>query len=167
MFRFQNWTTQKGDPVDSHHNYDKETQPLRKSNKRREEERVSGTDRRPQRRRGDRRNIPSIPRLIRRDLPFQQSRSVVSIINQENKRFPLFPQKLKFIWSNDWFHIVLGWPTYLSFIVLLTLWVGALFGFAGLYVYVDARKPFVECGLGQAGEPIHFASAVAFSLETR
>jgi hypothetical protein len=55
----------------------------------------------------------------------------------------------------------------LSFIVLLTLWVGALFGFAGLYVYVDARKPFVECGLGQAGEPIHFASAVAFSLETR
>ena len=61
---------------------------------------------------------------------------------------------------------MLRWPTLVSLLLLLSLWVLWLVLFAFLYVYIDAKEPTTACGLGPAGHPIQFAPALSFALET-
>mmetsp|Transcript_22808 Transcript_22808/g.33802 ORF Transcript_22808/g.33802 Transcript_22808/m.33802 type:complete len:452 (-) Transcript_22808:159-1514(-) len=108
----------------------------------------------------------NIPRLIDRDQPFHQSKSNVAVHNRIKNRVNIFPRSLRFIINENWFHLLLRWPTWLSLISLLFLWFLWLVIFAYIYVYVDQREPLLECGLGTSGEPIKFAPALSFSLET-
>mmetsp|Transcript_457 Transcript_457/g.501 ORF Transcript_457/g.501 Transcript_457/m.501 type:complete len:496 (+) Transcript_457:201-1688(+) len=111
-------------------------------------------------------NKPFFPRLIERNLPFKQSQNLVSVQNRERDRVPLFPRSLNYILSHNWFHIALRWPTILSIMGLVFMWFLWVYIFAHIYVYLDARKPYLECGLGKAGKPIALTAAIAFSLET-
>ncbi len=108
----------------------------------------------------------SIPRLVQRNLPFHQSKSIISVQNRVKNKIPIFPWNLKYILNHNWFHIMLRWPTLLSLFGLLILWIIFLVFFAFVYVYIDARSPKLECGLGKVGHPIKFAPALSFSLET-
>ena len=102
----------------------------------------------------------STPRLVERNLPFYQSKSVISVQHRVKK------WNLNYILNHNWFHIMLRWPTMLSLAGLLLLWIMCLVLFALVYVYIDARSPKLECGLGKSGHPITFAPALSFSLET-
>lgn len=100
-----------------------------------------------------------LPRLVRRNLPFSQSRNQIKI--DHNHRF-----RLLMLRRHDWFHVLLRASTWLSFLFLLFIWTSILFMFAGFYVLVDNRNPDVYCGLGPVGSPIQYGPAFAFSLET-
>lgn len=106
------------------------------------------------------------PRLIQRDLPFQQSSNKVKIYNKERDKIPLFPSMINFILSHNWFHVLLRWPTAASVSLLLGAWMIMVTLFAYIYVVVDTRSPFSQCGLGKPGQPLPFTAAFAFSLET-
>lgn len=106
------------------------------------------------------------PRLIQRDLPFNQSSNKVDIYNREKNRIPLFPSALKYILTHNWFHILLRWPTLISVSLLLVLWILMVVVFAYIYVIVDQRAVFAQCGLGKEGDLFTFSAAFAFSLET-
>ena len=108
----------------------------------------------------------STPRLVERNLPFHQSKSLFNIKNRALNKIPLFPWNLKYILNHNWFHIILRWPTMISMICLLLLWFLLLIIFAQIYVVIDAREPLMECGLGTANEPIKFTPALSFALET-
>lgn len=108
----------------------------------------------------------AFPRLIERNRDFFQSNSKVKIENKLNGHRHIFPWSLKYIINDNWFHLMLRWPTIYSLTALLLLWVLWLVIFAWMYVYVDGRNPLTECGLGRSGEPIKFLPALSFSLET-
>lgn len=108
----------------------------------------------------------AFPRLIERNRDFFQSNSKVKIENKLNGHRHIFPWSLKYIINDNWFHLMLRWPTIYSLTALLLLWVLWLVFFAWMYVYVDGRNPLTECGLGRSGEPIKFLPALSFSLET-
>mmetsp|Transcript_20140 Transcript_20140/g.48102 ORF Transcript_20140/g.48102 Transcript_20140/m.48102 type:complete len:462 (+) Transcript_20140:43-1428(+) len=102
---------------------------------------------------------PSIPRLVRRNLTFNQSKNVVRV--SHNKGIQIFE-----LLRHDWFHVFLRQNTFLSTVFLISVWTTMILVFAGLYVAFDNRDAEKNCGLGQAGDPIHFGAAFAFSLET-
>ena len=109
----------------------------------------------------------SFPRLIQRNLPFNQSISTVSVRNKEKGTIPIFPMaNLRYILKHNFFHVMLRWPSLLSLFLLLLFWVLWLLIFAQLYVFLDAKEPNLSCGLGKPGKPISFAPALSFSLET-
>lgn len=109
---------------------------------------------------------PFYPRLIPRDLPFQQSKNRVHIRNYERNEIPLLPSAIKYVLSYNWFHILLRWNTLASLSFLVGLWFLLNVIFAYIYVVVDTRSPGTQCGLGQPINPISFSAAFAFSLET-
>jgi hypothetical protein len=49
---------------------------------------------------------------------------------------------------------------------LLMIWSGTILLFALVYVKIDENTNNLDCGLGEAGMPIPWATAFAFSLET-
>jgi hypothetical protein len=100
-----------------------------------------------------------LARLVRRDLPFSQSRNRVIVRhNQGLKIFRLI--------RHDWFHVILRYPKGLCLLCLLSIWTFFVIIFAFIYVAVDNRQPTVDCGLGKVGTPIKFGQSFAFSLET-
>ena len=100
-----------------------------------------------------------LARLVRRGLPFSQSRNRVNVHNNHGlKIFQLI--------RHDWFHVILRYPTGLCLLLLLSIWTLVVIGFAGIYVAVDNRQPAVDCGLGKIGSPIQFGQSFAFALET-
>jgi hypothetical protein len=100
-----------------------------------------------------------LARLVRRDLPFSQSRNRVHVGHNHG-------WKILRLLRHDWFHVILRYPPGLSLLVLLSLWTCFVIFFAYLYVKVDSRDPNVDCGLGVVGDPINFGQAFSFSLET-
>jgi hypothetical protein len=100
-----------------------------------------------------------LARLVRRDLPFSQSRNRVHV--GHNHGFKIW-RLLRY----DWFHVILRYPPGISLLVLLSIWTCFVILFAYLYVEVDNRDPNVDCGLGIVGDPINFGQAFSFSLET-
>lgn len=100
-----------------------------------------------------------VPRLVRRNLPFSQSRNRLQV--EHNHGYKIFR-----LLRHDWFHVVLRLPTGRSLLCLLAIWTSALIVFAGLYVWVDTQVPEVYCGFGPAGSPIKYGPAFSFSLET-
>jgi hypothetical protein len=110
---------------------------------------------------------PYYPRLVARDLPFEQSQSKVGIHNFESDNIPFFlPSSIKYVLSHNWFHRILRWPTLVSISFLVAIWFFLVVVFARIYVAVDSQKMDVNCGLGKAGHNIGFSAAFAFSLET-
>lgn len=106
--------------------------------------------------------IQNIPRLVHRNLPFQQSRQEIAVVNKTNyKSF-----KVQRILSQDWYHVFLRQPTWFSLCGLLLFWTTAIIVFALIYQKIDRDNPTTECGLGKVNEPISFTPAFAFSLET-
>ena len=106
--------------------------------------------------------IQNIPRLVHRNLPFKQSRQEIAVVNKTNyKSF-----KVQRILSQDWYHVFLRQPTWLSLCGLLLFWTVFIIAFALIYQKIDRDNPTVECGLGLKNEPIEFTPAFAFSLET-
>jgi hypothetical protein len=101
----------------------------------------------------------SIPRLVKRNLPFHQSLNRVQVTH--NQGFKIF-----LLLKHDWFHVILRVSTYQSLLVLLSIWTGVIIVFASLYVWIDRADPTINCGLGLAGSPITFGAAFAFSLQT-
>lgn len=100
-----------------------------------------------------------LPRLVLRNRPYGQSTNKIHIShNQGWKIFALL--------KHNWFHALLRQPTSRSLPMLMSIWTGAILFFAGLYVWQDSNDTKMECGLGDAGNPIHWAGAFAFSLET-
>lgn len=109
---------------------------------------------------------PNYPRLIQRNLPFEQSKNFVEIQNRERDRKITFDSAFKYVLSHNWFHLMLRWPTFLSISFLVLLWFVLIIIFAYIYVFVDKNAPNAQCGLGNPGETIGFSAAFAFSLET-
>jgi hypothetical protein len=99
-------------------------------------------------------------RLVRRNLPFFQSKNSLRVANQHSE------MRLFYLLARDWFHVVLRMNLVLSLFVLLSLWTLLIILFAGIYMRIDRRRPHEDCGLGPPGYPIQFAPAFAFSLET-
>ena len=109
----------------------------------------------------DRSLLESFPRLIDRNLPFDQSKNTVKV-ELRNERKYLFWLK-----QRNWFHVFLRQQTSKSLSILITLWTTIILTFAGLYYAVDRANPYVDCGLRNAqGDPIAFEAAFAFSLQT-
>lgn len=102
---------------------------------------------------------PDLPRLVKRDLPFKQSKNKLRVGHDHG-------WKIYWLLRYDWFHAFLRLPTTFSLVSLLALWTSMIILFAGIYVGVDRQSPAVSCGLGDANDPIKFGAAFAFSLET-
>lgn len=100
------------------------------------------------------------PRLVLRNLPFDQSRNIVQVRHNQGC------WKMMFLVGHDWFHVLLRRPTYQSLLFLLSIWTFSILVFAGFYMAVDRQDPTVSCGLGEVGSPILWHGAFAFSLET-
>lgn len=100
-----------------------------------------------------------LPRLVLRDRAFHQSSNKVHIQHNQGARiFKLLKHNL--------FFVFLRMPTWKSLTALFSVWTGAIILFAFLYILFDNRNGASQCGLGIGDEPIHFAGAFAFSLET-
>ena len=99
-------------------------------------------------------------RLIKRNLPFFQSKNVLRVANQHSEL------RLLSLLFNDWFHVGLRLNLWLILLILLTVWTLAIIIFAAVYMRIDRDNLNSNCGLGAPGTPIPFAPAFAFSLET-
>lgn len=99
-------------------------------------------------------------RLVKRNLPFFQSKNKLQVTNQHSEL------RLFSLLKYDWFHVGLRINIWISLLGLLGTWTIAIILFAGIYMFIDKDNLDTDCGLGPPGEPIQFAPAFAFSLET-
>jgi hypothetical protein len=101
-----------------------------------------------------------IPRLVIRDLPFEQSRNRVQVFH--DRKWQIFG-----LLRSDWYHVLLRLPLWVSLPSLLGIWTLMIIMFAGLYVWVDRNEKVEKCTLGVGwSRPIDLAGGFAFSLET-
>jgi len=102
-----------------------------------------------------------LPRLIKRDYPYDQSSNRVRIVNKHQKQ--LFPLLIK-----DSFHVLLRVKWYVSLPLITIVWYAMIWVFAFFYMLIDGSNfnHAKDCGLGEPENPIGFATAYAFSLET-
>jgi hypothetical protein len=112
------------------------------------------------------RKMQTAPRLIPRNLDYHQSHNQFNVKNKFGR------YRLKMMWNlyrQDWFHVVLRWPTWVSAFFLIIIWTGIILIFAGLYIVADKVDPNVDCGLNPDGfeaGTVQWHTAFAFSLET-
>jgi len=108
--------------------------------------------------------LKNAPRLIERNLPFHQSGQMYNIYNSFGKhKWTL----IKFLFSSDYFHVMLRWPTSISMGCMVFLWTVFILIFAKLYMLAEKLSPALDCGLGTSGSgEIPWHTAFAFSLET-
>ena len=102
----------------------------------------------------------NLPRLVRQDMPFHQSRNKLSVKNEQHY------SKIWKLLLTDWFHVMLRLPTWFSVSMLLCTWTAVILMFAAIYVAIDTQNKEIDCGLGEPGFPIAWATSFAFSLET-
>ena len=102
-----------------------------------------------------------LPRLIKRDYPYDQSSNRVRIVNKHQKH--LVPLLIK-----DSFHVLLRVKWYVSLPLITVVWYAMIWIFAFFYMWIDGSNFNLakDCGLGEPDNPIGFATAYAFSLET-
>lgn len=108
------------------------------------------------------------PRLIKRNLSFHQSKSEVNIQNVAGKHLR---KPLHKLYRDDWFHLFLRWPTFLSVFVLLSIWTAFTLFFGAMYVAHDRAMKNDMCSLWPSSEtspppPVYFFTAFTFALET-
>ena len=102
-----------------------------------------------------------LPRLVKRDMAYNQSSNRMAVCNTKN-----IPSLYELL-AADWFHFLLRVPTALAVLFLIFVWTIALLIFACIYVAVDGKNNIgKDCGLGNEGEVITFAAAFAFAMET-
>jgi hypothetical protein len=102
-----------------------------------------------------------MPRLIRRDLPYHQSRNRLNLEMKDLKKM------VGGLRQEDWFHVALRQNTYKSLLILLISWTLAILLFAGLYMGVDKAYSGTDCGLASNDRGLlNFGAYFAFSLET-
>lgn len=117
------------------------------------------------------------PRLILRNLPFNQSRAQVNVHNDYGPRTqPSTSKAIYKLYRHDWFHNFLRWPTLLSVVFLLILWTCLTLFFSILYLVHDKLKTSQTCSLwppitGDDGTlvptpPLHIYTSFTFALET-
>lgn len=104
---------------------------------------------------------PIPPRVVQRNLPFHQSKNNFAVDHSKQRHGDLWKLLLQ-----DWFHVILNYPTVYSLLVLLSFWTFMILVFAMIYVVIDHSDPSVNCGLGTKENPIQIGPAFAFSLET-
>jgi hypothetical protein len=100
-----------------------------------------------------------LPRLIHRNLPFNQSTNRIQVQNKTHRL-------LWSLLSKDLFHIMLRTPGYITIPIMVAVWVLATLVWAQIYVFVDTNNVNEDCGLGEPGFPIEFGTGFAFSLIT-
>jgi Inward rectifier potassium channel transmembrane domain len=101
-------------------------------------------------------------RLVERNLPFHQSRSVsnVRIIGIDQHHYWL-------LMKEDWFHVMLRLHYGTSSGYLLLLWTISLLVFAAIYQRMDdSYYGETECGLSTESYQLAFGGFFAFSLQT-
>lgn len=59
-----------------------------------------------------------IPRLVHRNLPFHQSKQSIAVKNEK----ALWHVNLHATLLQDWYHLILRWPTMLSILTLVSIW---------------------------------------------
>ena len=102
-----------------------------------------------------------LPRLVERDLSYNQSRNRVAVKNSNHRNLGIY--RLLVL---DWFHVFLRIPVWVSITLLLAIWTLVIVLFALLYVKIDKTWLEEDCGLGEPNLPIAFGTSFAFSLET-
>jgi len=103
----------------------------------------------------------SSARLILRNLPFHQSRNVVSIRHSGKDAL-----QMASLLKEDWLHVMLRLPTSVTMFGLLTIWAASIFVFAAIYQAVDNAYEFTDCGLSSSFGKLSFGGFFAFSLQT-
>jgi hypothetical protein len=106
------------------------------------------------------RNVMSqpVPRLVKRDLQFNQSRNTLQIEMKDLSKFTYMLQR------EDWYHVFLRLPASQSITLLLVPWTLCLLLFAGIYMGVDRAYEGTDCGLTDSQSS--YGTYFAFSLET-
>ena len=102
-------------------------------------------------------------RLVRRDLPFFQSRNELNVYLHGLKKHA---GKLR---QYDWFHVWLRQPTVKSCVLMLACWTVAILVFAGLYMAVDHAYSGTKCSMLSPTDTrtvMNYGGYFAFSLET-
>lgn len=100
------------------------------------------------------------PPLVRRNLPFDQSKNVIQVKHNQATT------KISSLLRHDFFHVLLRLPVWANTLFLLCLWTIIILVFAGAYVAVDRSDQHTICSIGLQGEPVNYYTAFAFSLET-
>lgn len=106
--------------------------------------------------------LDKIPRIVKRNMPFKQSKQTISVVNKSL----ISSWMLHRVLYSDWYHVFLRQPTLLSICFLLSGWTILVSLFALVYQKIDRDHSDIGCGLGKPGEPISYHGAFAFSLET-
>lgn len=105
-----------------------------------------------------------IPRLVKRDLPFSQSRNSLNVRLEDDAA-----KAVKKLRREDWFHVLLRQNTTISMIGMVLAWTVAICIFAGLYLAVDKAYSDSDCGLvglDDSRDYLNYGAYFAFSLET-
>jgi hypothetical protein len=103
-----------------------------------------------------------LPRLVNRNMPFHQSQNRIAVFNLNWK------QRIYKLLVRDWFHVLLRVHILLACLVLIIIWTVAILIWAFIYILSDnyGENLDLDCGLGKAGNPLSFAAAFAFAMET-
>ncbi len=102
-----------------------------------------------------------LPRMVLRNMPYNQSNNQCQVINTNMSKSSAIRLLL-----SDWFHVLLRIRRHYSICMLLGVWLVIILFFAVLYVIIDTAYEDENCGLGKPPNPISFPGAFAFSLET-
>lgn len=105
-------------------------------------------------------HIEETPRLVLRNLPFNQSRNVIQV--KHNKGTTAIGRLTR----HDFFHVVLRLPAWKTTLMLLCIWTGIILLWAAAYMAVDKSQQDDICNIGLNGDPAKYYTAFAFSLQT-
>mmetsp|Transcript_25834 Transcript_25834/g.38997 ORF Transcript_25834/g.38997 Transcript_25834/m.38997 type:complete len:494 (-) Transcript_25834:73-1554(-) len=104
-----------------------------------------------------------LPRLVKRDLQFHQSRQKLNI---EMKDLSKHGTQLR---KEDWFHVFLRFSTGYSLGFMICIWTATILMYAGMYMLVDYSYYGTNCGLvspESKTRTMGYGAYFAFSLET-
>jgi len=101
-------------------------------------------------------------RLLERDNAYHQCTGKIHIQQQANRKSQ---SEILELYGDDWFHVVLSWPTWQLVLVMATIYTTNLIVFTGLYIAID--EPGGACAIGaDPNEAMGFQAAFGFSLIT-
>ena len=101
------------------------------------------------------------PRLVLRNLPFDQSRNIIQVKHNQGTT------KIGRLIRHDFFHVLLQLSTVKIIFLMLALWTFSILFFAAMYVAVNNRHGTGVCNLGLPDQPLYYYTAFAFALQTQ
>jgi hypothetical protein len=99
------------------------------------------------------------PRLVLRNLPFIQSKNILQVGHDEGL-------KIARLLRYDFFHVLLGLPTFTTIVILAMLWTASNLFFAAIYYAIDPHESGTDCRLRSFDKPILYATAFAQAIQT-